>query len=145
MGFPILIEKANRSTTASSRAQVQELLREILHYLPDSPRPARRLRNGKTQELLLSIQVDGERYTLLRTGNGAKPSGNDYQLSPREQEITRLVAKGFPNKAIGSLLDISPWTVATHLRRIFAKLSVSSRTEMVAKVMKEGLLDQASQ
>lgn len=53
-------------------------------------------------------------------------------LSPREQEIVRLVAKGLPNKTIAAILDISPWTVATHLRRIFGKLSVRSRAAMIA-------------
>jgi DNA-binding CsgD family transcriptional regulator len=52
-------------------------------------------------------------------------------LSPREMEIARLVARGSTNRAIATMLDISTWTVSTHLRRIFAKLSVCSRAEMV--------------
>ena len=56
------------------------------------------------------------------------------RLSPREQEIIRLVAKGHPNKVIADILDISPNTVATHLRRIFSKLGVASRAQMVAEV-----------
>ena len=55
-------------------------------------------------------------------------------LSPREQQIVRLVAKGLVNKTIGHVLDISPWTVSTHVRRIFAKLGVASRASMVAAV-----------
>ncbi|HZA34714.1 MAG TPA: helix-turn-helix transcriptional regulator, partial [Vicinamibacterales bacterium] len=62
-------------------------------------------------------------------------------LSPREREIVRLVAKGLPNKAIADVLDISLWTVATHLRRIFAKLGVGTRAEMIARVIGDGLLD----
>jgi|GEM_PF-3559324 len=53
-------------------------------------------------------------------------------LSAREREIVRLVAKGHPNKVVGAILDISPWTVASYLRRVFSKLGVSSRTAMVA-------------
>ena len=53
-------------------------------------------------------------------------------LSPRELQIARLVARGATNRAIGSMLDISAWTVSTHVRRIFAKLGVSSRAEMVS-------------
>ena len=56
-------------------------------------------------------------------------------LSPREREIARLVASGCTNHAIASVLDISSWTVSTHLRRIFAKLRVSSRAEMVAHLL----------
>jgi DNA-binding CsgD family transcriptional regulator len=54
------------------------------------------------------------------------------QLSPREQEIARMVAHGRTNQAIARALGISIWTVSTHLRRIFAKLAVCSRAEMVA-------------
>jgi two-component system, NarL family, nitrate/nitrite response regulator NarL len=64
-------------------------------------------------------------------------SNSPIHLSPREQAIAQLVAQGFPNKSIAAILNISPWTVATHLRRIFAKLSVTSRTEMIVKLYKE--------
>lgn len=37
-------------------------------------------------------------------------------------------------------LDISPWTVSTHLRRIFVKLGVTSRAAMVAKLMEDNCL-----
>ncbi len=45
-----------------------------------------------------------------------------------------MVSNGYTNRAIASSLEISLWTVATHLRRIFAKLAVNSRAEMVALV-----------
>jgi DNA-binding CsgD family transcriptional regulator len=60
------------------------------------------------------------------------PAGRLAGLSPREQQIVRLVAKGYVNNTIGRVLDISPWTVSTHLRRIFAKLGVASRAAMIA-------------
>ena len=56
-------------------------------------------------------------------------------LSPREQEIARMVANGFTNKEIASVLDISSWTVSTHLRRIFSKLDVTTRAAMVARLI----------
>jgi DNA-binding NarL/FixJ family response regulator len=55
-------------------------------------------------------------------------------LSPRELEVARLIADGFTNRAIGSALDISSWTVSTHTRRIFVKLGVCCRAEMVAQL-----------
>jgi DNA-binding CsgD family transcriptional regulator len=60
-------------------------------------------------------------------------------LSPREQEIARMVARGYPNKTIARVLDISTWTVGTHLRRMFAKLSVGSRAAMVARLLEDDL------
>ena len=60
------------------------------------------------------------------------------QLSPREQEIVRMVAQGQCNKIIADVLNISSWTVCTHLRRIFAKLGVNSRAAMVARLNETG-------
>jgi two-component system nitrate/nitrite response regulator NarL len=61
-------------------------------------------------------------------------------LSPRELSIARLIAQGLPNKHISLVLEISPYTVATHLRRIFVKLGVSSRAAMVARLHEKRLL-----
>lgn len=61
-------------------------------------------------------------------------AGNGYGLSPRELQIARMVAAGATNRAIGDALDISLWTVSTHLRRVFAKTGVGSRAEMVAEL-----------
>jgi DNA-binding CsgD family transcriptional regulator len=52
-------------------------------------------------------------------------------LSRRELQIAALVAEGKLNKQIADLLHISEWTVCAHLRRIFAKLGVSTRAAMV--------------
>jgi DNA-binding CsgD family transcriptional regulator len=83
---------------------------------------------------MLDFESDGIRCVLLRTQlNGDDPP----PLSPREQEIARMVARGFPNKAIAAVLEISTWTVGTYLRRIFAKLGVTSRAAMVAKLAAE--------
>jgi DNA-binding NarL/FixJ family response regulator len=57
-----------------------------------------------------------------------------HTLSPREQQIARLVAGGATNRMIASTLEISLWTVSTHIRRVFAKLDVRSRAEMVARL-----------
>lgn len=52
-------------------------------------------------------------------------------LSPTEQTITRLVAAGLTNRQIASRVNLSPHTVNFHLRKIFQKLGVSSRVELV--------------
>ena len=92
---------------------------------------------GASEEVLIDAEVDGSRYLLLRM---PKPSRTRIQLSPREQEIVRMVAKGHPNKVIADVLNISSWTVCTHLRRIFAKLGVGSRAAMVAQLLEIGVL-----
>ena len=59
----------------------------------------------------------------------------ELPLSPRECEICRLVASGLTNKEIGGVLEISEWTVSTHLRRVFGKLQVHSKVAMVAQIL----------
>jgi DNA-binding CsgD family transcriptional regulator len=89
------------------------------------------------RRVLLDIHLNGKHY-VLTCAESPLPTQSTI-LSPREREIVHLVAKGLPNKAIAEVLEISQWTVATHLKRIFAKLAVSSRAEMVAYVVKTGL------
>lgn len=55
-------------------------------------------------------------------------------LSPREDEIARMVAAGATTRTIARHLEISAWTVSTHVRRIFDKLDVGNRAEMVARL-----------
>ena len=76
--------------------------------------------------VLLDVEIGEVRLLALRQ---VRPSPISL-LSPREQEIARMVAQGYPNKTIASVLEISSWTVASHLRRIFVKLQISSRAAM---------------
>jgi DNA-binding CsgD family transcriptional regulator len=59
-------------------------------------------------------------------------------LSPREREVVQLVVAGLRNKEIALRLQISEKTVKFHLGRIFDKLGVDSRTELVLRVIAEG-------
>jgi DNA-binding CsgD family transcriptional regulator len=83
-----------------------------------------------------------QRLTAPPTYWGAlhKPIGSAASFSPREREIARMFAKGYPNKTIADVLEISPWTVSTHLRRIFAKLRVSSRAAMATRLISDGIV-----
>lgn len=51
------------------------------------------------------------------------------QLTAREQEILALVANGYENKAIACQLQISVFTVQTHIRNLFERLGVQNRTQ----------------
>ena len=88
-------------------------------------------------DTVIDLELGGYRWTVRRCLPSAP--GTDHRLSPREAEITRMVALGRTNRAIASALDISPWTVSTHLRRIFCKLEVNSRAAMVAQAIELGL------
>lgn len=98
------------------------LLLEPVEALPDWTGPTRA---GRT------FIVDGVYCTIV-----PPPETCDWHgLSPRESEIARMIAKGYANKTIATVLNISTWTVSTHLRRMFAKLHVSSRAELVARLL----------
>jgi DNA-binding CsgD family transcriptional regulator len=88
-----------------------------------------------SEVVLLDVDVDGSRYLLVRM-----PRADPLRiaLSPREREIVRMIAQGHCNKVIADILNISTWTVCTHLRRIFAKLGVTSRAAMVARLNETG-------
>ncbi|MDP9371422.1 MAG: LuxR C-terminal-related transcriptional regulator [Chloroflexota bacterium] len=141
MEEPALVAKAQAELTGKAGASpaVEQLLRQILRHLGEDARPGGPAQGpGGEQEEVLDVQVNGLRYTLVRYP--PRPAKPPAALSPREREIVRLVAKGLCNKTIATVLDISTWTVATHLRRVFAKLEVNSRAEMVARALEEGLL-----
>jgi DNA-binding CsgD family transcriptional regulator len=91
------------------------------------------------RQILLDAAVGDARYVLVRLpaadDHGDRPAVTN--LSPREREVARMVAKGLTNKNIARVLDISLWTVSTHLRRIFAKLGVATRAAMVARLLEE--------
>ena len=153
------------STPTAAPSSIDALVRRLVAEAK-TPAPVRRgpLPAGRPSAndapVLLDTEVDGVRCVLLvraaqepspprpspaqatpsRSPMGAEAPVRATSLSPREQEIVRMVAQGYPNKVIADVLEISTWTVGTHLRRIFAKLAVTSRAAMVARIMEQGLL-----
>ncbi|MFJ4870091.1 LuxR C-terminal-related transcriptional regulator [Streptomyces sp. NPDC088757] len=87
------------------------------------------------------LVLDGDRlrfrHPLLHQATSLLPheppadDGECDLLSPSEQTIMRLVAAGLTNHQIASRVNLSPHTVNFHLRKIFKKLGVSSRVELV--------------
>jgi DNA-binding NarL/FixJ family response regulator len=64
----------------------------------------------------------------------------DYGLTDREREILHLLVEEHTQREVAEALFLSPHTVDTHLRNIYAKLQVHSRTGAVAKALRERLL-----
>ena len=95
--------------------------------------------SGAAGRVLLDLQIDEVRCRLEAVASPhLTPSGS--LLSPRETEVARMVAQGYPNKTIAAELEISSFTVSSYLRRIFAKLGVNSRAAMVAQALENNLL-----
>jgi DNA-binding NarL/FixJ family response regulator len=63
------------------------------------------------------------------------------ELSPRELEILNLLARGYSNPEIGELLTISKMTVGTHVKNIYRKLEVRSRSEAVFEASSRGIMN----
>jgi len=71
---------------------------------------------------------------IVQSFQQSAPSSPDYQnLSPRESQVLDLLAKGFLYKEIADSMKLTYATVHTHIRHIYEKLHVRSRTEAVAK------------
>lgn len=70
------------------------------------------------------------------------PRPKNYQgLTPREREVLKAAATGASNKEVADLLVISPQTVMVHLRSIYRKINVSSRTAASRWAVENGLVD----
>ncbi len=69
-----------------------------------------------------------------------KTAEEEANLSPREDEVLRLVAQGATNKEIADSLFISENTVKTHLRNIMDKLHLANRSQAAAYAVKRGLV-----
>ena len=70
--------------------------------------------------------------SFRRASKQTKP---DVHLTTREEEVLILLSKGYANKEIADQLSISPETVGSHLKHIYEKMHVRSRTEAVARYM----------
>lgn len=67
-------------------------------------------------------------------------SGKKLELTEREAEVLRLITLGKSNKEIGVALEISPYTVKTHIRNLTQKLGVEDRTQAAVKALQDGLI-----
>jgi DNA-binding CsgD family transcriptional regulator len=85
------------------------------------------------QQLALAPWEERARSELRASGETARrrdPSTRD-QLTPQELHIAHLVSEGMTNREIGAQLFLSPRTIDSHLRKVFTKLEIASRADLV--------------
>lgn len=87
---------------------------------------------------LLEPAVAGK--LLNRVGDILRGEAVAEELTPREQDVLNLMARGFRNKEIALELSITERTVKFHANAIYRKLDVGGRTEAVSKALQKGLV-----
>ena len=87
---------------------------------------------------LLEPAVAGK--LLNRVGDILRGGTPEEELTPREQDVLNLMARGFRNKEIAFELHITERTVKFHANAIYRKLDVGGRTEAVSKALQKGLV-----
>jgi DNA-binding NarL/FixJ family response regulator len=101
------------------------------------------LRGAVQGEAAISPVLGGrilEEFRRLDKQAPATAPAEETGLSAREQEVLLLVASGASNKEIAEQLCISIHTVKTHMRKILAKLHLTSRSEVTSYARREGLV-----
>jgi two-component system nitrate/nitrite response regulator NarL len=147
------------------RDKVPEVRVLMLTVSEDERDLASALRGGANGYLLKTIEGDALVAAILRAMRGesvvaeemtgklvaayrdaaagpapAPPPSKVAQLSPREQEILRGIARGASNKEIGRNLGIAETTVKIHVQHVLRKLDVSSRVQAAVIASEHGLI-----
>jgi ATP/maltotriose-dependent transcriptional regulator MalT len=115
-------------------ADKKDMIRPILEATLVMPSLFSVLENTSSYHILSRINFDFVNQKTLKVD-----LSDSYELSLREQELIRLIYKGFRNKEVADQLNISVLTVKTHLRNIYRKLDVSSRTSMINKILEKNI------
>ena len=100
------------------------------------------LKDAPREELLACVRAVSRGDTCIPAAVLMKLAGvvAGAELTPRESAVLQLLADGKSNRDIGETLFIGETTVKSHVRGIFAKLGVVSRTEAVTVATRRGLL-----
>ena len=135
------IERLGRTRLRLEVARAQLLYGEWLRR--EGRRVDAREQLRVAREGFLAAGADGfaerARHELLATGEKVRKRRDDTrdELTPQEQHIARLAREGMTNPEIGAELFLSPRTVEWHLKKVFAKLGITSRRALRDALPKE--------
>ncbi|MBA2515684.1 MAG: response regulator transcription factor [Solirubrobacterales bacterium] len=108
------------------------LKREVDHALLDAVRAVSR------GEAFLTNAVE---RSLIREWMSDDSTGPDEPLSPREQEVLKLIAEAYTNKRIAETLHVAEKTVESHRANLLRKLGMRDRVELVRYAIRRGLTE----
>jgi DNA-binding NarL/FixJ family response regulator len=102
------------------------------------------LKDAEPEEVISGVRAAARRESpfapkVARTLLDARAERPEVQLSERELEVLRCVAKGLPNKLIARNLGISEKTVKAHLTRIYQQIGVTDRTQAALWAREHGI------
>jgi DNA-binding CsgD family transcriptional regulator len=129
------VELLRRSRSAAQLARAQLVYGEWLRR--ENRRVDARVQVRAAHDAFTDVAASGfaERTLreLLATGETARKRTDETRddLTPQEAQIARLAQDGYSNPEIGAQLFISPRTVQYHLRKVFRKLEIDSRRQLV--------------
>jgi DNA-binding CsgD family transcriptional regulator len=134
--FHLALEWHARSTRLPAKARTQLALGEFLrrHRRRADARAPLREALATFESLGASFWAERARRELRASGETAR-RGADLvatELTPSEAQIASLVRQGLSNKDVAGRLFVSPRTVDFHLRNVYSKLGISTRTELAA-------------
>jgi DNA-binding NarL/FixJ family response regulator len=142
------IEATRQIVEANAEIQVVVLTsfsdREKIEAALDAGAIGYLLKDAEPEEVIRGVQAAarGESPLAPRAARAliaARAERPELQLSERELDVLRCVAKGLPNKLVARELGISEKTVKAHLTRIFQQLGVTDRTQAALWAREHGI------
>jgi len=132
-------ESARRVLQLDDESKRQAIGSACLQLPADAPSSQIAARAGLPALQVEQRHVDGMRRYVLRFAQAGEASSvmGELGLSAREQQVTQHVLAGLSNESIANQMDISIRTVENHLRSVYAKAMVNSRTQLIARLLRK--------
>lgn len=119
------------------RIELTTLLRDHVRQVEGRPESLSQVRIPQGSHLLIEVfpLAAGHRVVAVRApGLELMSIAKHYRLSPREAQVVSYVVRGHSNQTIAQLLGVTDDTIKKHLTRVFDKVGVDSRTQLMSLV-----------
>jgi DNA-binding CsgD family transcriptional regulator len=126
------LERLETTFSASNRADYERALGALQEALP-------RAELTEAWQVGRTIGLEQALREAAHLAQSAPPPRTVADLTPRELDVARLVARGMTNRQVAESLVITEKTAANHLQRVLDKLSIRSRSQLAARAAEFGL------
>jgi DNA-binding CsgD family transcriptional regulator len=138
------IERLSRARLRPDLGRAHLLFGEWLRREDQRVEAREQLRTAHNMFVAIGMEAFAERARreLVATGEKVRTRSPEarHELTPQEEQIARLARDGLSNPEIAAMLFLSPRTVEWHLRKVFAKLGISSRRQLRVALPESGRL-----